>query len=123
MSKQSTRNGFAVLYIALIVASITAVLSVVAATSSVHGIKTLRLVENRSEVAVLLTSCTDVVLLQVRFEPEADMQGSFNLHDGSCRYSVQGDIPSKAVTVAATKDTLEMEHTLYITETTPVLVY
>lgn len=116
---KKNNKGFAVLFLAIMIASITTAFSFMLSTKNIESIKSVRLSKDRIYINNNLDSCLELALMEVRNDPESDMDDSLSVGNESCQYQVSGNIPNKVVSI----DILDKTKDITILELYPVIVF
>ena len=117
-----TKNGYATLYILLIIASVTVSNSLAAAVGSTFSGTRLRAYALGAEIRTLTSRCVETLLMQVRNNTSLTGAGTIIIGTGSCNYIISGSVPVKIIAITATKNNLYKRVNITITQVSPVLL-
>ncbi len=115
-------NGFALLYIMLILASLIVAFSLAASQSGVFSAHRSRIYIASAEVRMLAQYCGENLLMQVRNNPATNASGTLSYNSGSCTYSITGTSPTKTISIVATKNNLYKRLTITTSQVTPEIL-
>ncbi len=115
-------KGFVLLYIMLVVASITVSISLASALGSTFAGNRLRTYTQGAEVRMLAMKCAETLLMQVRTNTALTGTGTLTIGTGSCAYTISGTAPAKSIVIAATQYNLYKRITITTTQVTPIIL-
>lgn len=122
IKKHTPSEGFAFLYIVLIVAVIAVAVTFTMSETSIFGSEYIRTHERGAEVRALAMYCGEDLLMDVRDNPTITSSGTMSVGDGSCEFSVSGSDPNKTIDVAASLDGAVTRIQITTTQTSPIIL-
>jgi hypothetical protein len=117
----TTRRAFALLYVMLVVASVTAAFAFAASEGSAFAGNRLRADRQQADVRMLAMRCGEVLLMQVRNNTSLTASSTLSYGTGSCAYTVTGTAPAKTISITASQYNLYKRLTITTTQVSPSL--
>ena len=115
------QNGFALLYIMLVLASIIVAMSLAANQSGFFSANRMKSYTTAAEVRMIAMYCGENLLMQVRNTPGTTGSGTLNYNGGSCDYIISGAIPDKTITITAQKNNIYKRLTITTSQVYPTI--
>lgn len=115
-------HGFVLLYVMLVVATITVSIALASSLGSAFAGNRLRSYTQGAEVRMLAMRCAETLLMQVRTTTSLTGSGTLPLGNGSCTYTISGTSPAKTIALTATQYNLYKRITIVTTQVTPVIL-
>ena len=114
-------HAFVLLYVVLMVASVTVAISLAASLGSAFAGNRLRSYSQNATVRMLGMTCGELLLMQVRNNTALASSGTLTYGGGTCTYTVSGTSPNKTISITATQYNLYKRITIITTQVTPTI--
>jgi hypothetical protein len=118
----TSKRGFVLLYIILIITFALTSLALAAGTTGVFSGNRLRLDQEAAQVRLEAQDCGEQLLLTVRMATTTSGSGSLAANAGTCTYSISGGSLPKLILLTATDGSLYKRITITITQLDPGIV-
>ena len=97
------KEGFALLYIMLILAGVVTAVSFGVSQSALSSAERSKLYGKAANVRMTAMSCGEELLMRINDNTSLTESGVINYGDGSCEYDITGSIPNKSIQIVANK--------------------
>lgn len=120
-NKLKKNNGFALLYLMLVMASIIVAMSFAANQSAFFSANRMKSYTVSGETRMIGMTCGEKLLMQVRDNPAVIGSGTINYAGGSCTYVISGSIPNKIITITAVENNIYKKLTITTSQIYPTI--
>jgi hypothetical protein len=119
---QRTQKGFVMLYIAIILSSVVLTIAMAASLSGLFTGNRTRYSNNDIQARMIAMTCAETLLMQVRNSPSLITSATTPIADGSCTYSISGNVPTKTIMLTATRANIYKRITITTSQINPVIL-
>lgn len=120
-TKSKKENGFALLYLMLVLASIIVALSLAANQSAFFSANRLKSYVSSSDTRMIGMYCGEKLLMQIRNDASLTGSGTLTYTGGSCTYDITGTVPNKTISIVALENNLYKKLTITTTQIYPTI--
>lgn len=119
---QKQNDGFALLYIMLMLAALLTTLALTSARAGIFSGNRMTLYQNAATTRMIAMQCAETLLMQVRNDTALNTAGTLSIQSGSCSYTVGGTSPAKTITLTATYNNIYKRITINTSQVTPMIL-